>query len=98
MGQRSRTETVAAVMVALFRRRVWSQAELARAVGVRTETLRKLLDELTESGVPLMMAIANIVANGRPGGQLPGHGRLHRIRRILAPGYRCRWSAKTAEI
>lgn len=53
MGQRSRTETVAAVMVALFRRRVWSQAELARAVGVRTETLRKLLDELTESGVPL---------------------------------------------
>jgi hypothetical protein len=33
------------------------------------------------------MAIVPIVPNQRPGGQLPGHGGLHRIRRILAPGY-----------
>jgi biotin operon repressor len=53
MGQRSRTETVAAVMAAFFARRSWSQAELAREVGVRTEALRKLLQELQASGVHL---------------------------------------------
>src|SRR5580700_6801604 len=54
MGQRSRTETVAAVMAALLVRRSWSQAELAREVGVRTEALRTLLEELRASGVPLV--------------------------------------------
>ena len=53
MGQRSRTETVAAVMAAFFAHRSWSQAELAREVGVRTEALRKLLLELQASGVHL---------------------------------------------
>ena len=53
MGQRSRTETVAAVMAAFLTRRTWPQAELARAVGVRPETIRKLLEELSASGVPL---------------------------------------------
>jgi predicted DNA-binding transcriptional regulator YafY len=53
MGQRSRTETVAAVLCALLTHRTWTQAGLARAVGVRTEALRKLLEELSASGVPL---------------------------------------------
>jgi len=53
MGQRSRTETVAAVMAAFFAHRSWSQAELAREVGVRTEALRKLLQELQANGVHL---------------------------------------------
>jgi predicted DNA-binding transcriptional regulator YafY len=53
MGQRSRTETVAAVFCALITRRTWSQADLARAVGVRTEALRKILEELYANGVPL---------------------------------------------
>jgi predicted DNA-binding transcriptional regulator YafY len=53
MGQRSRTQTVAAVMGAFFARRSWSQAELAREVGVSTAALRKLLQELQESGVHL---------------------------------------------
>jgi predicted DNA-binding transcriptional regulator YafY len=53
MGQRSRTETVAAVLAAFLARRTWPQAELARVVGVRPETIRKLLEELLASGVPL---------------------------------------------
>src|SRR5580700_9935451 len=53
MGQRSRTETVAAVMAAFFAHRSWSQAELSREVGVRTEALRKLLQELQAGGVRL---------------------------------------------
>ena len=54
MGQRSRTETVAAVWAALLATRSWSQADLAREVGVRTEALRKLLEELHASGVPVV--------------------------------------------
>jgi hypothetical protein len=33
------------------------------------------------------MAIVTIVSNRRAGGQLPGRRGLHRIKRILAPGY-----------
>jgi predicted DNA-binding transcriptional regulator YafY len=40
-------------MVAFLGRRLWSQAELARRVGVGTEALRKLLYELMASGTPL---------------------------------------------
>jgi len=55
MGKRSRTESVAAVMAAFVtRRRWWSQAELAREVGLETtEAVRKVLGELSEHGVPL---------------------------------------------
>lgn len=54
VGQRSRTETVATVLAALLVNRSWSQADLAREAGVRTEALRKLLEELRASGVPLV--------------------------------------------
>jgi predicted DNA-binding transcriptional regulator YafY len=53
MGQRSRTETVAAVFAAFLAQHTWKQAELARDVGVRTEALRRLLEELRAAGVPL---------------------------------------------
>jgi predicted DNA-binding transcriptional regulator YafY len=53
MGQRSRTETIAAIMATLLARRSWAQAELAREVDVGTETLRKVLGELRAAGVPL---------------------------------------------
>jgi predicted DNA-binding transcriptional regulator YafY len=53
MGQRSRTETVAAVMVAMTQRRVWKQAELAREVDVQPEALRKVLNEMVSSGFRL---------------------------------------------
>jgi IS30 family transposase len=42
------------------------------------------------SGPFSLMAIVSIVPNRRPGGQLPGHGGLHRFRRILAPVYKQR--------
>jgi predicted DNA-binding transcriptional regulator YafY len=54
MGQRSATQTVAAVMVALMEKRTWTQAALARRAGLeRPEALRNVLRELQESGVPL---------------------------------------------
>ena len=53
VGQKSRTETVAAVLSALLGRRLWSQAELAREVGVRTQTLHTLLGELQAGGIPI---------------------------------------------
>lgn len=51
MGQRSRTETLCAIFAAFLTHRRWSQADLARHVGVRTEALRKTLEELVAEGV-----------------------------------------------
>jgi len=53
MGQRSATQSVAAVMVAFLERKTWIQAELARATGLRPEALRNILRELQDSGLPL---------------------------------------------
>ena len=54
MGQRSRTETVVAVLSAFHRRKKWTQAELARSIGVGTEALRKVLEELQAEAFPLV--------------------------------------------
>jgi predicted DNA-binding transcriptional regulator YafY len=40
-------------MGAFFARRTWTQADLARAVGLSTEAIRNVLRELCESGIPL---------------------------------------------
>jgi predicted DNA-binding transcriptional regulator YafY len=53
MGQRSRTETVVAVLQAFLQKRTWKQIDLARHVGVNAAALRKHLHELTASGFPL---------------------------------------------
>ncbi len=53
MGQRTPTRSVAEVMAAFLRRRTWTQADLARAVGLRAEALRNVLRELRDSGIPL---------------------------------------------
>jgi predicted DNA-binding transcriptional regulator YafY len=53
MGQRSSTETVVAIVQAFLQRRTWSQADLARHVGVAVPALRKRLVELATSGFPL---------------------------------------------
>src|SRR5260370_18102581 len=54
MGQRTATQSLAAVMVAFLERRTWSQAECARATGLqRAEALRNVLRELSDSGMPL---------------------------------------------
>ncbi|MFO0679757.1 MAG: WYL domain-containing protein [Polyangiaceae bacterium] len=46
MGQRKSTETVVAVFKAFLDQRTWSQADLARRVGVGVEALRSCLQEL----------------------------------------------------
>lgn len=53
MGQRSSTETVAAIYQAFLTRRTWRQPELAKEVGVGVEALRRVLFELAEKGMPL---------------------------------------------
>jgi predicted DNA-binding transcriptional regulator YafY len=53
VGQRSQSETVAALLKAFLDQRTWKQADLARLVGVQTATIRKQLEELRASGVPL---------------------------------------------
>ena len=54
MGQRSATRSVAAVMAAFLKRKTWTQADLARAVDLSPEAVRKVLHELRESGMPLV--------------------------------------------
>ena len=51
MGRRSGTETIVAILACFVRRRSWSQAELAREVGVSVRSLRARLDELSARGV-----------------------------------------------
>jgi predicted DNA-binding transcriptional regulator YafY len=53
MGQRSGTDSVAAVMAAFLRQRKWTQADLAREVELKPEALRKILRQLQGSGYPL---------------------------------------------
>lgn len=53
MGQRSGTETVIAILQAFLTRRRWSQAALAREVGVSAPALRRRLLELEAQGFPL---------------------------------------------
>lgn len=53
MGQRSQTETLAGIYQAFLRRRTWKQADLARELAISVEPLRRILNELSEKGMPL---------------------------------------------
>ena len=53
MGQRSATESVAAILSAFLRSRTWKQSDLARAVDLTVPATRKRLEELQAQGVPL---------------------------------------------
>jgi predicted DNA-binding transcriptional regulator YafY len=53
VGQRSATETVAAIMQAFLSQRTWKQASLAEHLGLHVPALRKRLVELQDSGMPL---------------------------------------------
>jgi predicted DNA-binding transcriptional regulator YafY len=53
MGQRSKTETIVAILQAFLQTRSWRQADLARHVRVSVAALRKHLNELSASGFPL---------------------------------------------
>jgi len=53
VGQRSTTETLAGIYQAFLTRRTWKQADLARELAVGAETVRRMLYELRERGMPL---------------------------------------------
>ncbi|MFO0606844.1 MAG: WYL domain-containing protein [Polyangiales bacterium] len=50
---RSSTESIVGIYQAFLKQREWRQADLARALGLSTEGLRKRLIELQQEGVPL---------------------------------------------
>jgi predicted DNA-binding transcriptional regulator YafY len=50
MGQRSPTETLFGIVAAFVERSTWTQAELARKLETRPDTIRKHLTELQSSG------------------------------------------------
>lgn len=53
MGQRSTTETAFGIIAAFIERQTWTQAELARKLETRPETIRKQLLELQAGGLKL---------------------------------------------
>lgn len=53
MGSRSAAETVIALLQAFIEERTWTQADLARRLGLTTPQVKKRLDELSRLGVPL---------------------------------------------
>ena len=53
MGTRSSTETIVAILKAFLDQRTWTQAALARHVGVSSAAAQKCLAELQKHGVPL---------------------------------------------
>jgi predicted DNA-binding transcriptional regulator YafY len=53
MGARSNTETPLRLLAALLEQRTWTQAELARRVGVQPQTVKRCLEELADAHVPL---------------------------------------------
>jgi predicted DNA-binding transcriptional regulator YafY len=53
VGQRSPTETIAGIYQAFLARRTWPQSELAKEVGVTRDTIRRILTELVDKGMPL---------------------------------------------
>lgn len=53
VGQRSATETLFGIIAAFIEKRTWTQADLARRLETRPETIRKRLLELVEGGFQL---------------------------------------------
>jgi predicted DNA-binding transcriptional regulator YafY len=53
VGQRTSTETAFGIIAAFIERQTWTQAELARKLETRTETIRKQLAELQAGGLKL---------------------------------------------
>lgn len=53
MGARSNTDSIVAILKAFLNQRTWTQAALARHVGVSTPTIHRHLGELQAHGIPL---------------------------------------------
>ena len=51
MGSRSNAETLAAIFVAFTRQPTWSQAELARELGISSRQVRDRIEELHQAGI-----------------------------------------------
>ncbi len=90
MGQRSPSETLAAILKAFLDQRTWKQADLARHVGVLPATVRKQLEELRASGVPLENekdhphVFWSVPKNWFPGGVLVTREQVAELFRLLA--------------
>jgi predicted DNA-binding transcriptional regulator YafY len=53
VGQRTATESIVAIVQAFLEKRTWTQADLARRVEIGVPAVRRRLDELAASGMPL---------------------------------------------
>lgn len=53
MGQRGQFESSCGILRAFVANRRWSQADLARSVGISPQSLRKVLNSLLDGGMPL---------------------------------------------
>ncbi|HEY8080100.1 MAG TPA: WYL domain-containing protein [Labilithrix sp.] len=53
MGQRAATQTLFGIVAAFLERRTWSQAELARRLDTKPDTIRRRLGELIDAGFKL---------------------------------------------
>jgi predicted DNA-binding transcriptional regulator YafY len=53
VGKRAATETLFGIVAAFVKRRTWTQADLARELGISAEAVRKRLHELLEAGFVL---------------------------------------------
>ena len=53
MGKRGASETLTSILHAFMRQPTWTQADLARAVGVQVPALKKQLENLETTGFPL---------------------------------------------
>ncbi len=53
MGQRTSSETLAAIIVAFWKQPTWSQADISRHAGVTPRSMKRHLDDLMAAGWPL---------------------------------------------
>lgn len=53
VGQRTATESIAAIVQAFMQQRTWTQAELARRLEIGVPAVKRRLEELTAAGMPL---------------------------------------------
>jgi len=53
MGQRTSSETLAAIIVAFWKEPTWKQADLSRRAGVTPRAIKRHLDDLMAAGWPL---------------------------------------------
>lgn len=90
MGSRSNTETIVAILKALLDRRTWTQAELARHVGVAVPAVRKRLLELQSNGIPLESdtdhphVYWSVPKTWFPGGVLLSNAQVTQVLRLLS--------------